>query len=515
MHGLILVQLQKFAQQTIGAQKWRAALAQAGMDGMSFSAGAVYDDSQALGLVVLAAETLGAPVDQVVESFGRFLSTELIRLYQRSIKPEWKTLDIIENTETYIHSSVRAGNPGSQPPVLDAIRVSDDELQLLYSSDRKLCKLAIGIIKGLADHFNEVIEVKHDSCMHHGDPFCSFQLTRNTARRDTEKVEIGNTIQFEFQRQSTTTGFKTPSGGPSERTISEASSSEPTQWELFLSPPVMEADFASIGPYRLLSRQGEGGMGCVFRSIDTRNEQSVAIKVLHPKVAKDPTAQTRFMRELRALQLIKSKHVVEVRDVGQIGSLPYLVMEFLKGTNLQSYTRRFLSLPVHEIIRIGMEAVEGLSAVHDAGIIHRDLKPDNLWIETPSLNVKIIDLGLAHAVAEEMRLTRTGTFIGTPSFMAPEQASGGAIDHRADFFSLGCVLYELSTGQRPFDKGNLIATLSALANHIPSPPIELASDLPLELSNLIMRMIEKEPAKRPGNCGEIRDSLTQIKQNLV
>jgi len=127
MHGLILVQLQKFAQQTIGPQQWREASAKAGLNHQTFSAGSVYEDSQAIEQIALASSILGIPVDQVVESFGIFLSKELIRLYQRVIKPEWKTLDIIENTETFIHSAVRAGNPGAVPPVLDAIRISDDQ----------------------------------------------------------------------------------------------------------------------------------------------------------------------------------------------------------------------------------------------------------------------------------------------------------------------------------------------------------------------------------------------------
>ena len=131
MHGLILVQLQKFAQQTLGSEEWRSALSKSGLDRTSFSAGLVYEDRQALELIVLAAETLNVPVDEVVEMFGRFLSTELIRLYHRVIKPHWRTLDIIENTETFIHSAVRVGNPGAVPPVLDAIRLSENELHLL------------------------------------------------------------------------------------------------------------------------------------------------------------------------------------------------------------------------------------------------------------------------------------------------------------------------------------------------------------------------------------------------
>jgi predicted hydrocarbon binding protein len=514
MHGLILVQLQKFAQQAIGAQQWRSALAHAGLDKTSFSAAAVYEDRQAIELIGLAAQTLDAPVDEVVESFGRFISTELIRLYQRVIKPEWQTLEIIENTETFIHSAVRVGNPGALPPVLDAIRVSDNEMQLLYSSERKLCKLAIGIIKGLADHFDEVIEIHHDSCMLLGDPFCSFRLIRNKSKLDTQKINLANTVQLSLGMTSVSENSQAPLDPESQKTGGTRKAREITTWEHYLSPALFASDFASIGPYRLLALHGKGGMGCVFRSIDTRTEQTLAIKVLHPKVADDATARKRFMRELRALQLINHPRVVEVHDVGEINSLPYLVMDFLRGTNLQTYRSRFQSLPVHELLRIAIETVEGLSAVHESGLIHRDIKPENLWIESPSLRVKIIDFGLAHAMAEEMRLTQAGTFIGTPSFMAPEQAGGQNIDHRADFFSLGGVLYDLATGNRPFDRDNIMSTLSALANHTPTPPHELVPDLPPEFSSLIMHMMEKNPGDRPQNSPEILSVLAKILASL-
>ena len=503
MHGLILVQLQKFAQQSIGPNQWRDALFQSGIENTAFSVAMNYDDSKAFELVKLAAKALGIPTDDVVESFGRFLASELIKLYQRVIKPGWRTLDIIENTETFIHSAVRASNPGATPPVLDAIRISEDELHLLYSSNRKLCKLATGIIKGLADHYDEVIEIQKDSCMLAGDPFCSFRLTKNSSKQDTQRIVIENTLAQDLGVTLTASRVSP------DKTMSETDESSPTQWMDFVGPAIFEADIGSIGEYRLVARQGEGGMGCVFRAIDTRTEQSVAIKILHPKVAQDPTARTRFLRELQALQKIKSNHVVEVRDVGQVGQLPYLVMEFLRGTTLQSYCLRFQSLPIHETLRIAIESIQGLSAIHSAGIVHRDLKPSNLWVEAPSLNVKIIDLGLAHAMTEEMRLTRTGTFIGTPAFMSPEQAGGGTIDHRSDFFSLGCVFYELATNTRAFDRGNLMATLSALANHTPTNPAELVPEIPNDFADLIMQLLEKKPMDRPNSCAEIQAKLEQ------
>ena len=215
------------------------------------------------------------------------------------------------------------------------------------------------------------------------------------------------------------------------------------------------------------------------------------------------------------MQSIYHPRIVEVHDVGEFNDLPYLVMEFLSGSNLQTYRSRFNTLPIHEILRIAIETTEGLLEVHRSGMIHRDLKPENLWIESPSLSVKIIDFGLAHLAQEEIRLTRTGTFIGTPSFMAPEQASGLKADFRTDFFSLGCILYDLITGKRPFDRKSIISTFSALANHNPPDPIELVPDTPKELSELIMFMLEKKPEDRPSSCQEILDSLIRIRTNLL
>ena len=537
MHGLILLQLQKFAQHSIGAEQWRSLLKEAGFEEGVFSAGRIYDDQQVVRLVVIAANALGVPVDQVLESFGRFLSTELVRLYQRVIKPEWKTLDIIENTETFIHSAVRVGNPGAMPPPLDAIRIGPDDLQLLYSSERKLCQLAIGIIKGLADHFHEVIEIQHDACMLLGDPFCTFQLKRVQRRNDTQQISLSNTVALDhtlelqeplerkatgelgvtLELESGKTGIESSSSQydfSSSDLISSEGVLEPSKktaiWEYFLQPAIVPSDLASIGPYRLIAKHGEGGMGAVFRGIDTRTDQSVAIKVVHPRIAENENSRKRFLRETRAVQLIKSPHVVEVRDVGEVGGLPYMVMEFLRGMSVQAHRERFQNLPVHEILRIAIETVAGLSEVHRCGIIHRDLKPENLWVESPSLRIKIIDFGLARNIEEEMRLTRSGSCLGTPSYMSPEQALGESMDFRSDFFSLGCVLYELTTGTRPFEREGLISTLNALTKEEPKPPSELVEGIPNSLSDLISTLLSKNPDGRPANCSVLSGQLTTV-----
>ncbi|MBU6237791.1 MAG: heme NO-binding domain-containing protein [Planctomycetes bacterium] len=504
MHGLIFLQLQKFAQQSIGAEQWRTILAEAGLDKEIFSVARIYDDKQLLDLVALAAKSLNANIDDVVESFGRYIASELLRLYQRVVKPEWKTLDIIENTETFIHSAVRVANPGAAPPVLDAVRLSPNDLQLIYSSDRKLCRLAIGIIKGLADHFQETIEIRHDACMLKGAPFCSFHLTKQQDRDPTQQTSIDNTLELDISNY--------------ERKSSDLSSlafdDGKTHWGDYLNPSLRPNDFGSLGPYRLIEKKGEGGMGVVFRALDTRSERIVAVKVLHPKRVGDETVRKRFAREIRALQSIKSPHVVEVYETGEVSRLPYLVMEFLKGSTLRAYRSRFRNLAIHEIIRIAIETTRGLAAVHDCGLVHRDLKPDNVWVESPSLNIKIIDFGLAHATTEDMRLTRTGMFIGTPSYMSPEQASGSPIDPKADLFSLGCMLYDLITDVRPFERLSVFGTLTALANHTPTPPHELHSAVPVELSKLTMQLLEKSPTKRPSNCREVEVRLATILEKV-
>jgi serine/threonine protein kinase len=281
-------------------------------------------------------------------------------------------------------------------------------------------------------------------------------------------------------------------------------------WEYFLQPAIVPSDLASIGPYRLIAKQGEGGMGAVFRGIDTRTDQSVAIKVVHPRIAENENSRKRFLRESRAVQLIKSPHVVEVRELGEVGGLPYMVMEFLRGMSVQAHRERFQSLPVHEILRIAIETVAGLTEVHRCGIIHRDLKPENLWVESPSMRIKIIDFGLARNIEEEMRLTRSGSCLGTPSYMSPEQALGESMDFRSDFFSLGCVLYELTSGIRPFEREGLISTLNALTKEEPKPPIELVEGMSNSLSELIMALLSKNPEGRPANCSVLSKKLTDV-----
>ena len=162
MHGIIFLELQKFARQQAGAQAWETLLSEAKLPVKSYSAVRSYDDQEILSLVGAASRILNLPATAILEAFGEFIAPALIRLYGRLLQPGWKTLDVIENTEKLIHTAVRVGNPGAKPPVLDCIRTTEDELQIMYSSERQLCCLAKGIVKGLARHFGETITLTDD-----------------------------------------------------------------------------------------------------------------------------------------------------------------------------------------------------------------------------------------------------------------------------------------------------------------------------------------------------------------
>jgi formylglycine-generating enzyme required for sulfatase activity len=193
-------------------------------------------------------------------------------------------------------------------------------------------------------------------------------------------------------------------------------------------------------------------------------------------------------------------------------------MPLLKGEPLQERLLREKKLPAMEVMRIGREMALGLAAAHARGLVHRDIKPGNIWLEGERGRVKILDFGLAHVErAGEQALTHTGVAMGTPGFMAPEQVEGQGVDQRSDLFSLGCILYLMATGELAFPGNTMLATLSALATHQPRPPVDLDAQIPVKLSEVIMRLLEKDQAKRKATAegfakvleGLLRESLQQ------
>ena len=216
-------------------------------------------------------------------------------------------------------------------------------------------------------------------------------------------------------------------------------------WLGFLAPPSRPDSLGRLGHYEVLEVLGRGGFGVVFRGFDETLQRVVAVKALSPQLAVSSPPRKRFLREARSSAKVRHENVVQVYAVEE-QPLPYLVMEFIPGETLQQRLDRIGPLEAAEVVRIGRQIAEGLAAAHAQGLIHRDVKPANILIEAgPNQCVKITDFGLARA-ADDASLTQSGFLAGTPMFMAPEQAKGEALDHRADLFSLGSVLYTACFG---------------------------------------------------------------------
>jgi predicted hydrocarbon binding protein len=501
MHGLIFLQLQKFAQNKAGPQAWEILLKEANLPVTSYSPVRAYPDQEVFAIVGAASRILNQTPSQILEAFGEFIAPELIRLYGRMLDPKWKTLDVIENTEKLVHTAVRVGNPGAKPPVLECIRTTENELQIMYSSERQMCQLAKGIITGIARHFGETITVTDDACMHRGDPFCAMQVTR-TNKDIGEKIssEVFETKIYQITPFSGT-------GSLSQITDSMHFS--------FLNPPLMSDELGRLADFRVLQLIGQGGMGIVFRADDSRLGRIIALKVMLPQLASDAIMRERFIREAKALAAIKSDYVVTVHEVGTANNLPFLAMEFLEGEVLEIYHETTKNIPVQQVVRIGKEIAAGLAAAHARGIVHRDIKPGNIWLEESTGRVKILDFGLVLTNTDSRNISRAGMILGTPAFMAPEQARGGNVDYRADLFSLGCVLYLLATNENPFKKDDVLSTLTALANYDPPHPQTLSPNLPPALSELIIHLVQKDPVNRPSSSLEVRNILADIEHKLT
>ena len=228
-----------------------------------------------------------------------------------------------------------------------------------------------------------------------------------------------------------------------------------------------------LGPYGVVCALGEGGMGEVYRAKDERLGRDVAIKILPSSFSADPDRLRRFEQEARATGALNHPNVIVVHDTGQHDGAPYVVYELLEGTTLRALLTG-APLSASRTIRLGTDIAAGLAAAHDRGIVHRDLKPENLFV-TREGRVKILDFGIA-SVAESTVLaadgvtkqaTDPGMIVGTVGYMSPEQARGIRVDHRSDIFSLGVVLYEMLSGQRPFRRASSIETLNAIISEDP------------------------------------------------
>jgi serine/threonine protein kinase len=278
-----------------------------------------------------------------------------------------------------------------------------------------------------------------------------------------------------------------------------------------LRPAVSAEALGPLGDYEVKEVLGQGGMGVVFKAFEPALKRWVAIKVLSPNLATDALSRLRFEREAQAAAAVRHEHVVTIHAVREANGLPYFVMEYVGGGSLQDYLDQHGPPDWHAVARLGAEVASGLAAAHAHGLIHRDIKPSNILLQTegapgPLGVAKITDFGLAR-VADGSRLTQAGLLAGTPMYMAPEQAQGEALDHRADLFSLGSVLYALCTGRDPFPGGNAVVVLRHVCEHTPTPIRDVNPAIPPWLAAVVERLHAKRPADRFATAAEVAELL--------
>lgn len=276
----------------------------------------------------------------------------------------------------------------------------------------------------------------------------------------------------------------------------------------------------TIERWKILRKIGEGGMGRVFEAEHREIGRKVAIKILHPVYSRMPEVVARFRMEARAASQINHPNIIEVTDSGTTvdGSF-YFVMELLQGVDVAERLKRERSLPVQDSLTIARQVAEALSAAHQNNIIHRDLKPENVYLidneGTPNF-VKVLDFGIAKSLQEEkIRLTTPGMAMGTPEYMAPEQAAGRDSDGRADVYSLGAILYEMLSGKKPITGNNLMEVLTRKATEDPVPIASLRPEIPARVASLVTRMLARSPEARPQTMAAVAEEISACSDEIL
>ncbi|HEX5446805.1 MAG TPA: serine/threonine-protein kinase, partial [Pirellulales bacterium] len=277
-------------------------------------------------------------------------------------------------------------------------------------------------------------------------------------------------------------------------------------WLGFLAPSDNAAFLGRLGPYEVSDVIGSGGFGVVLKAFDATLNRYVAVKVLAPHLAASGAARRRFAREAQAAAAVVHDHVVAIHAVAENDGLPYLVMPYIAGCSLQERLDRQGPLELKEILRIGMQVAAGLAAAHAQGLVHRDIKPANILLENGVERVKITDFGLARTI-DDASQTQSGVVAGTPQYMAPEQARGEPVDHRCDLFSLGSVLYALSTGRSPFRAETFLGVWRRLCEDMPRPIRETNPEIPDWFAEIVETLHAKSPTERFPSAEEVADLL--------
>lgn len=295
----------------------------------------------------------------------------------------------------------------------------------------------------------------------------------------------------------------------------------------FLAAPLLPDEIGRLAHYRVLRLLGEGGMGMVFLAEDPSLNRHVALKVLHPEVARHPASRLRFLHEARATAALHHDNIVVIHQVGEDCGVPFLAMELLEGENLRDWLRRHRQPPLSRVLEVGRAVARGLAAAHARGLIHCDIKPANLWLEKPADNdanrsaaelevgrVKLLDFGIVRTVGADSTGAGLGFVLGTPDYMAPECLRGAALDGRCDLYSLGCVLYEMCCGRTPFGGGTKEEVLTRVLHDPPPSVRDDNPSLPPALTDLIHKLLAKAPQDRPASASDVERTLADLNRAL-
>jgi len=272
-------------------------------------------------------------------------------------------------------------------------------------------------------------------------------------------------------------------------------------------PPIPK----TIGRYEILDMVGRGGMGVLYRARDPILERDVALKMMHVDFSQDDTARERFQREARAVARLQHRNVVTIHELGEIDGAPYIVMEFLSGKDLDALLKEGAPMSLVQKLDVAIQLCDGLAYAHGQGIVHRDIKPGNVRVLEDG-TVKILDFGIAKFAMSSV--TQSGTVMGTPSYMPPEQIMGQPVDGRADLFSAGVLLYELLSGTKPFVGDSPTAVVYQIMHTEAKPIAEVMPDLPEALSEIVGRALQKNPNDRYGNATEMASDLQTVKMMI-
>ena len=280
----------------------------------------------------------------------------------------------------------------------------------------------------------------------------------------------------------------------------------------------------TLSHYRLEERIGAGGMGEVYRGIDSRLNRPVAVKILPPDLLQDDERRRRFTHEAKAASALNHPNIVTIYDVGSEAGIDLIVMEYVHGKTLEEVIGR-RPMAIAPLLRYATQIADALTAAHAAGIVHRDLKPTNIMVTGQGV-VKVLDFGLAKLAeaaapaadgntrtAAPASPTERGVIVGTASYMSPEQAEGGVVDARSDIFSFGSVLYEMATGRRAFEGSTTMSTIAAVLRDEPSRPSTITAALPHDLEVLINRCLKKDPSRRAQHMSDLKVALQELKED--